>query len=64
MGTIFSGLLVLHVFTKILFNMFAEIKLPLDKWTIIDIMTAIVNLVCFNMMGSLKTEDIIDSQRK
>lgn len=50
-GTIISVTLVIHVFTKQLFNVFAEIKMPYDKWTIIDTATAVLNLLCFNIIG-------------
>ena len=33
--------------------MFAEIKMPIDKWTMIDVATAILNIFCFNIIGSV-----------
>lgn len=56
LGTLFSGLLVLHVVTKFLFNIFAEIKLPFDKWTRIDIVTAFLNILCFNYIGNVTVD--------
>jgi len=40
-GTFFSSTMVLHTGTKAIFNVFAETKMPLDKWTIIDIVSSL-----------------------
>lgn len=38
--------------------------MPYDKWTIIDAGTAIMNLACFNMIGSISPSVIIDPAQK
>jgi hypothetical protein len=49
---------------KVVYNMFADIKLPLDKWTTIDIVNALCNIVCFNVTGSMTPDTIIVKTRK
>lgn len=63
-GTIFSGTLVLHLLTKLIFNFFVDIKIPLDKWTIIDLLCSFFNIICFNVIGKTKPETIIDPDKK
>ncbi|CDW71841.1 UNKNOWN [Stylonychia lemnae] len=63
-GTLLSATLFLHVITKQLFNIFAEIKMPYDKWTIIDIMAAFMNLICFNLVGNVTEQQILDQNQK
>ncbi len=50
-GTIFSATLALHLLTKLIFNLFVEIKIPLDKWTVIDLLCSFFNIICFNVIG-------------
>ena len=63
-GSLVSATLFLHIVTKLLFNMFAQVKMPYDKWTIIDAVSAIMNLVCFNVIGGITPEVIMDPKRK
>ena len=60
-GTIFSATLVLHLLAKVLFNCFARVKIPLDKWSIIDILCSLLNIACFNVIGKTKPEQIMDT---
>ena len=59
-GTIFSATLVLHLITKFMFNLFVEVKIPLDKWSAIDLVCSFFNIICFNIIGKTKPESIID----
>jgi hypothetical protein len=59
-----SATLFLHVITKQLFNLFAEMDMPYDKWTIIDAVCAILNLVCFNVIGNITPEIVMDPKKK
>lgn len=34
--------------------------MPIDKWTLIDIVTAILNLICFNVIGKASPESILN----
>lgn len=56
--------MVLSLISKFLFNFFAEIKMPYDKWTIIDLLCSFFNIVCFNTIGKTKPEVIIDRKQK
>ncbi len=64
LGTLFSATLVLHLMTKALFNVFAKVKMPLDKWSVIDLLCSFFNIVCFNVIGSVKPIQIIDPLQK
>lgn len=63
-GTIFSALLVLHLAAKLVFNIFVDIKLPIDKWTAIDLVSSVFNIVCFNMIGKTDPATIVDRDKK
>ena len=63
-GTIFSATLVLHLITKFMFNLFVEVKIPLDKWSMIDLVCSLFNIICFNIIGKTKPESIIDPAKK
>jgi hypothetical protein len=52
-GTMFSATIFLHLIQKLIFNLFATFKMPIDKWTIIDLITACLNLLCFNIIGGV-----------
>lgn len=63
-GTIFSGTLVLHLLTKLIVNLFVEVKMPMDKWSLIDLVCSCFNIVCFNVIGKTKPETILDTAKK
>lgn len=60
LGTLFSASLFFHLLAKLLFNLIAEIKMPLDLWTIIDVLCSVFNIACFNTIGSITPPDIRD----
>ena len=64
LGTLFSALLAFHLVTKAIFNLFAEIKIPLDYWTIVDFLCSLFNIVCFNVIGDTTPETIISTKSK
>lgn len=64
LGTLFSATLVLHLITKLIFNIFAKVKMPLDMWTIIDFICSAFNIICFNVIGSVTPSQIIDPLQK
>lgn len=49
-----------YVLTKFVFNLFATIKLSFDKWSVIDIVCAFANMVCFFLLNQMKPEDVIN----
>jgi hypothetical protein len=63
-GTIFSGTLVLHLIAKFVFNLFVEVKMPLDKWSMIDLISSFFNIICFNVIGKTKPETILERSKK
>lgn len=42
---ILSVALLFQLFLKQVFNMFSQKKIPIDKWTIIDTLCAVLNVV-------------------
>jgi hypothetical protein len=60
LGTVFSATLVLHLIAKVIFNLCVEVKMPIDKWSIIDLICSCFNIVCFNVIGNTKPEQIMD----
>jgi Ion transport protein len=63
-GTLFSGTLVLHLITKAIFNICVDVKMPLDKWSFIDLISSLFNIICFNVIGKTLPETIIDRKQK
>lgn len=60
LGTIFSSGLVFNLMQKLLFNCFAFKKMVLDVWTVVDLISAVLNLFCFNVIGSVTVDQLID----
>jgi len=56
LGSIFSSALVFHLIEKMMFNCFAHKKLIIDMWTIIDFVSAGLNLFCFNVIGNVRPD--------
>ena len=63
-GIIVSLLMIFYVLTKILFNVFATIQLPLDRWSKADVIVASSNIVCFLFLGNIKEEVIEDNEKR
>ena len=54
-----------YVITKIIFNTFAEIQIPMDIWSSVDIFCAFTNISCFTLLSLyMKPENIIDEDKK
>jgi hypothetical protein len=49
----------LHVIQKIMFNMLAKVKIPFDIWTMIDLVSALLNCVCFEIIGGATPSKIL-----
>lgn len=64
LGTLFSASLFIHLIAKVIFNLLAKMKMPLDQWTIVDCVTAFFNIVCFNVIGSVTPEQVKDIDQK
>jgi len=63
-GIIFSATLVGSQFFKILFNVFGETYIPSDKWTIMEFLSALINIITFTILSNLTVEDIKNTSRK
>lgn len=50
--------------TKFIFNLCVDVKIPLDKWSMIDLISSFFNIVCFNVIGKTKPEAILDPSKK
>lgn len=46
-GTIFAATMLYSVLCKVLFNALSEVRLAYDRWTLLDLLTSVVSLVCF-----------------
>lgn len=53
-GILVSVAMMFYVITKVIFNIFASIKLPMDKWSLIDIFCAFTNIVCFLLLNRIE----------
>jgi hypothetical protein len=59
-GMIAAVSLIFYVFTKFVFNKFTEIKLPLDKWSKVDIVCSVTNIVAFGLLSQLTPDALQD----
>jgi hypothetical protein len=64
LGTIFSSGIGLSLLAKLLFNLFARKKLVFDLWTLVDLVSTIMNLMCFNVIGNVRVEQMEDVTQK
>lgn len=56
--------LLWYVLTKVLFNQFAVVSLPMDMWSNIDVLTAITNMVTLSFMATIKGQDIMSQNKQ
>ena len=56
--------MLIFFFLKIVFNSHSKEKIPIDKWTILDSISAILNIVAVYFIVSMKEEYYIDSITK
>lgn len=59
-GIFISLSMFFYVITKFIFNVFATIKLQLDKWSLIDIFCAFTNISCLYILSMITDENVID----
>lgn len=59
-----SSSMLFYVITKSIFNMYAELPIPMDRWSVIDIFCAFTNIFCLTLMHTLSKEDVIDEAKK
>mmetsp|Transcript_37727 Transcript_37727/g.57764 ORF Transcript_37727/g.57764 Transcript_37727/m.57764 type:complete len:239 (+) Transcript_37727:1927-2643(+) len=63
-GILISVAMMFYVLTKLIFNIFATIKLPVDKWSLIDIFCAFTNISCFIFLNNIDREAVMDTAKK
>ena len=63
-GIVFSSTLVGSQCFKILFNLFGETYIPSDKWTVMEFLSAVVNIITFTILSNLQVDDIKITSRK
>lgn len=51
-GIVFSASLFFHIAAKVVFNLTADIKMTVDKWTLIDIMSCLSNMYSLNIISN------------
>lgn len=56
----FSIGLIFNIGLRVVFNLFAEIKMPIDKWMVIDFISCILNMITFTVTGKMTVETILD----
>lgn len=56
--------MIFYVVKKMIFNIYAVLPLPMDKWSIIDIGCSIINLISFLYIGTISYEAINDQNLK
>lgn len=62
---VFSFSLLAHIILKILFNASSKTgKLPIDKWTIVDGISAVLYIVAIFVVSNLTAADFLDSNSK
>jgi len=62
---IFSFSLIAHTILKMTFNTFSTTGLlPLDKWTLIDLASALLYIISIFVVSNLSPEDYLDSDKK
>jgi hypothetical protein len=59
-GIIASCAMMFYVLTKIIFNLFAAIKLPVDKWSLVDIFCAFTNIACFMALSQISVDVVLN----
>ena len=63
-GIVVSISMIFYAASKLIFNIFATIKLPMDIWSQIDIFCAFTNIFAFMMLYSMDVEDVIVTDKK
>ena len=64
-GQLVSISMFFYVLTKFIFNTFAEIQIPMDTWSSVDIFCAFTNISCFTLLSLfMKPENIINEDEK
>ena len=64
-GQMVSICMFFYVATKTIFNYFADIQIPMDRWSVIDVFCAFSNIICISIFTFFfKTDYILDQNIK
>lgn len=59
-----SSGMIFYVFLKSVFNNFADLPIPMDRWSVIDLFCALTNIICLSLIYTISKEDVIDTTSK
>jgi len=60
LAVFFAVGLLLQLFLKILFNLFSDLRVPYDKWTIMDLLIGVLNLSAIYIVKGVTPADLED----
>lgn len=60
----FSGGLLLQLILKVIYNTCAKKKIGFDKWTIMDSLSAFLNIFAVELVSGLRAEDFNNPKKK
>ncbi|CAI2360713.1 unnamed protein product [Moneuplotes crassus] len=64
LGFFFSVLAFYSFLMKIVFHFGSDLHLPIDKWTVCDILSIFINIICYAILAGLDYHSIIDTKTK
>ena len=64
LALLFSGGLLFQLLLKIIFNIFSKNKISIDKWTIMDSLSAFLNIVAVQLITNIKPDLFLIPQTK
>lgn len=59
-----SATMLFYVMTKVIFNIFATIQMPMDIWSWIDIICAFAIVTSQSLTVNVTVEDVLERDRK
>ena len=59
LGSLFAGSILFHNIAKMIFNIASPLKLVADLWSVIDFLSSVINLICFNYISNVPIEVLI-----
>ena len=63
-GLIISATLVSGQLFKVLFNIFSFTHIPADRWTITELISALINMISFLLLNNLQVETVKNINQK
>jgi hypothetical protein len=63
-GILLSLSYIISLVCRLIFNIFAKVKLPIDLWMIFDITTGVINIGAFIIIGNASVDSIMNQSKK